>query len=60
MASSAPLDELDLHVRAAVLDDQCVTSRDVVDWFDVPRETALEAMVQLQRRMHARHPAHRE
>ena len=35
--------ELDDLVRRAVLDDQCVTWREVAEWFDVPRATAERA-----------------
>ncbi len=51
-----PIDELEVLVRQAVLDDRCVTWREVAEWFDVPRETAEHAMVQLQRRARGRHP----
>lgn len=51
-----PIDELDLLVRQAVLDDQSVSWRDVADWFDVPRDVAEMAMLQLQRRARRRHP----
>ena len=52
-----PIDELELLVRTAVLDGQAVTWRDVADWFDVPRDIADDALVQLQRRARQRHPA---
>lgn len=52
-----PIDELELLVRAAVLDGASVTWRDVADWFDVPRDIADDALLQLQRRARTRHPA---
>ena len=52
-----PIDELELLVRAAVLDGQSVAWRDVAGWFDVPRDVADDALVQLQRRARSHHPA---
>lgn len=52
-----PLDELDALVRRRVADDGCVGWRDVAEWFDVPRETAEEALTQLVRRTARRHPS---
>jgi hypothetical protein len=52
-----PLDQLDELVRKAVLNDGCVTWRDVADWFDVPRDVAEASMRQLQQRSRAAHPS---
>lgn len=54
-----PLDELDELVRRRVFDDGCVGWRDVAEWFDVPRETAQDALDQLIRRSADGHPARR-
>jgi hypothetical protein len=52
-----PLDELDALVRLAVVNDGCVTWREVAEWFDVPHDVAEHAMGQLQRRTQAGHPS---
>lgn len=54
-----PLDELEQLVRSAVLDDRCVTWREVSEWFDVPQYVADDAMARLQRRTRGRHPTAR-
>lgn len=55
-----PLEELDQLVRTAVLNDGCVTWREVADWFEVPRDVAEHAMGQLQRRARSAHPTARQ
>lgn len=52
-----PLDELDALVRAAVREGHGVTWREVAGWFDVPRDVAERALLDLQRRARIRHPA---
>lgn len=55
-----PLDELEERVRIAMRSGLCVEVNDVVEWFDVPRDTAERAMLMLQNRARQRHPtAHR-
>lgn len=54
-----PLDELDTLVRMAIVNDECVTWREVAEWFDVPHDVADHAMGQLQRRAQAAHPSRR-
>jgi len=54
-----PLDELEVLVRAAVLDDRTVGWRDVAEWFDVPRDVAERAMGQLLERARRRHASSR-
>ncbi len=45
-----PIDELEVLVRAALDNDQCVTWRTVAEWFDVPRDVAEGAASQLGQR----------
>lgn len=52
-----PIDELELLVRARVLDGGTVEWRDVAEWFDVPRDIAEQATAQLQQRARHRHPS---
>lgn len=54
-----PLAELDEYVRRRVLDDDCVHWSDVAELFDVPRDVAEEALVQLMRRSGRRHTSAR-
>jgi hypothetical protein len=54
-----PIDELELLVRARVLDGGTVEWRDVAEWFDVPRDIAELAMGQLEQRARRRHPSDR-
>ncbi len=54
-----PLDEFDLPVRNAVLDDRSVTWREVGEWFDVPHDVAQRALEQLAARARRRHPTAR-
>lgn len=52
-----PIDELEVAVKRAVLDGECVGWREVADWFEVPRYVAEEAMRQLEQRARGRHAA---
>lgn len=52
-----PPAELDRLVRARVVDEGTVTWRDVVEWFDVPRAEAEEALRSLRGVAVRRHPA---
>lgn len=54
-----PLDELEERVRIAIRSDMCVEVNDVVEWFDVPHDTAEKAMLMLQDRARQRHPTAR-